>query len=53
MSRGEYQPRHHEHQQEDRVKQALQTLEQGIDAIVTEECIRRPKMAPLGAITAL
>jgi antirestriction protein ArdC len=37
MPRGEFQPRHHERQQEDRVKQALQTLEQGIDAILTEE----------------
>jgi hypothetical protein len=37
MPRGEYQPHHDEHQQEDRVKQALQTLELGIDAILTEE----------------
>jgi antirestriction protein ArdC len=37
MPRGEFQPHHHEHQQQDRVKQALQALEQGIDAILTGE----------------
>jgi antirestriction protein ArdC len=37
MSRGEYQPRHHEHQQDDRVKNALETLETGIDAILDSE----------------
>ena len=33
MPRGEYQPRHDESQQDDRVKNALETLEAGIDAI--------------------
>ncbi len=37
MSRGEYQPRHHEHQQDDHVKNALETLETGIDAILDSE----------------
>jgi hypothetical protein len=37
MPRGEFQTHHHEPQQEDRVKQALETLERGIDAILTEE----------------
>jgi antirestriction protein ArdC len=37
MPRGEVHPHHHEPQREDRVKQALHALEQGIDAILTEE----------------
>jgi hypothetical protein len=37
MPRGEYQLRYEEHSREERVNQALQTLEQGIDSILTSE----------------
>jgi N-terminal domain of anti-restriction factor ArdC len=37
MSRAEYQPRHKELLPEERIRQALQTLEQGIDSILTSE----------------
>ncbi len=37
MPRAEYQPHHQEQSPHDRVKQALETLEQGIDAILTSE----------------
>jgi N-terminal domain of anti-restriction factor ArdC len=37
MPRGEYQPRHHESHHDDRVKNALETLEAGIDAILDSD----------------
>ena len=37
MPRGEYQPRHDESQQDDRVKNALETLEAGIHAILDSD----------------
>ncbi len=37
MPRGEFQPRHDESQQDDRVKHALETLEAGIDAILDSD----------------
>jgi hypothetical protein len=37
MPRGEYQPRHGEQPPADRVKEALETLEHGIDAILNSE----------------
>src|SRR5579862_6718561 len=37
MPRGEFQPRHSERPGDDRIKQALETLEQGIDVITSSE----------------
>jgi hypothetical protein len=37
MPRGEYQPRYGEPKREDRVRDAVETLEEGIDSILTSE----------------